>query len=398
MQIDTTRIFDENFHTNKKININRWWTRSSKTYSLVQMFVFWLIYWKLGTRYRNRWVTTIVRKYWSNLKWTVQRDFEDVIDDMWVRWLIEINKSDRTYICWQRMVEFKGADDSQKIKGSKRNILYCNEANELEFKTDFFQLLVRTKDLVFIDFNPDDEDIWINTELEQKRAVTKWDVKTIVSTYKDNPFLEPQEIEEIENIKNIDPQLWEVYGKGWYGKITWLIFNNVDVIKNIPKNAKLLGYWMDFWYSKDPTTLIAWYLYNQELYLDELIRDTWLTNQDIANKFKELDIWKSEKIFWDSAEPKSIEEIYRYWYNIKWVKKWPDSINFWIGIMKQQKIHITERSLNLRKEFKKYKWSVDKNWNTKNKPIDEYNHWIDASRYLCMMTMQNRGKIISYFV
>ena len=109
-----------------------------------------------------------------------------------------------------------GADDYQKIKGSKRAILYCNEANELNYKLEFFQLNIRTKHKVIIDFNPDDEDIRINKELEQKRQYTKKDVSVIVSTYKDNKFLSKEEVEEIENIKEIDPVLWQVYGEGQY--------------------------------------------------------------------------------------------------------------------------------------------------------------------------------------
>jgi len=87
------------------------------------------------------------------------------------------------------MVEFFGADNEQKLRGSTRNILYCNEANELAWDLEFFQLMIRTTDKIIIDFNPDDEDIWINTELEQKRSIEVGDVEVIVSTYKDNPFL-----------------------------------------------------------------------------------------------------------------------------------------------------------------------------------------------------------------
>ena len=143
------------------------------------------------------------------------------------------------------MVEFLGADDQQKIRGTKRRILYCNEANELDYNSEFFQLLVRTKDVVIIDFNPDDEDIWINTEIEQKRKLTKRDVLVTVSTYLDNPFLSPEEVDEIEHIKEVDPYLWQVYGLGEYGKRQGVIFD-FEIIDELPDVAKYLGEGLDF--------------------------------------------------------------------------------------------------------------------------------------------------------
>ena len=325
---------------------------------------------------------------------------------MQVRDKIIINKSDRTYRFWKRLIRLKWADDPQKLKWSKRDILFCNEANELSYLWEFFQLLIRTKDLVFIDFNPDDEDIWINTELEQKRLINKWDVKLVVSTYKDNPFLESQEVDEIENIKTIDIQLRQVYWKWWYWKITWLIFPNVNIVKEIPKESNFICNWKDFWFTAHPTTLIWIYMYNNELYLDQRLWSTWLVNtyrnesekeKSITWNYEILGITKTEEIFADSAEPKSIEEIYNCWYNIKWATKWPDSVQFWITTMKWYKINVTERSLDLRKEFRKYKRAEDKNWKTLNVPIKKFDHGIDAVRYWCIMKLPKKKKRWVYF-
>lgn len=385
IEFDTTSVFLNNYSSQKRININRWGTRSWKTYNLMVLFVFWLLYWKIDeNKVFKTWVLTVVRKYWSNLKNTVIRDLEEIIDFYWVRHLIQINKTDRTYKYNWRMIEFIGADDQQKLRWGKRDILYCNEANELNYKQEFFQLNIRTKYKVFIDFNPDDEDIWINTELEQIRRLNEKDIRVIISTYKDNPHLTPLEVREIEILAKTDPQFWKIYWLWQYWKITWLVFDTFEEIKRVPENAKFIWYGQDFWFSNDPTTLIGVYRYDWYLLFDEVIWSTWLTNQDIVNKYKELWIKTSDDIIADSAEPKSIEEISRAWFNIKGATKWPDSIKFWIDIIKQFPILITESSLNLRKEFKKYKWAVDKEWKSLNKPIDNFNHWIDAIRYLCM--------------
>ena len=386
MELQTTSVFWNNYNSNKKININRWGTRSWKTYNLLQLFFFWLMYWKIDKeRYFESWILTIVRKYASTLKWSTQRDFEEIIDKYNKRNVIEINKTDRTYKFNNRVIEFIWADDQQKLRWWKRDILYCNEANELQYKQEFFQLSIRTTYKVFIDFNPDDEWIWINTELEQTRRITDWDVRVIVSTYKDNPFLEYSQIKEIERLQSIDPQYWKIYWLWEYWKLEGIIFSNFEEIQDLPKEANLICYWMDFWYTNDPTTLIWIYKYNEYIILKEFIYQTWLTNQDIIEKLKYLEISKQYEIFADSSEPKSIEEIYRWGFNIKSVEKWPDSIIFWIDLMKQFKLLITKDSLNTKKEFKNYTRSKDKNWNFINKPCDVFNHCIDWARYWIMM-------------
>lgn len=393
MELQTTPVFLNNYNSKKKININRWGTRSGKTYNLLQLFLFWLLSWKVDEdKHFDTWILTVVRKFASTLKGTVIRDFEELIDKYEVRHLIEINKNDRTYKYWKRLVEFIGADDQQKLRWGKRDLLYCNEANELNYRQEFFQLLIRTKYKVFIDFNPDDEDVWINTELEQKRRLEEKDVRVIISTYKDNPYLSEGEVKEIERLEHTDPMYWQIYGLWQYGKIQWVIFENWDTVPNVPKDAELIWYGQDFWYTNDPTTLIAVYKMDDELYIDERIYQTGLTNQDIISSYTDLNIDKSDDIIADSAEPKSIEEIYRGGYNIKGVEKWPDSIKFGIDIMKQYKIHVTETSINTIKEFKHYKWAVDKEWKALNKPIDDFNHAIDAIRYLCMMKLKKTVK------
>lgn len=391
MEVNTTPVYLNNYTSSKKININRWGTRSGKTYNLLLLFFVWLLTWRIDEdREFDSWILTIVRKFASNLKWTVIRDFEEIIDAHWVRELIEINKSDRTYKYWKRVVEFIWADDQQKLRWGKRDILYCNEANELSYRAEFFQLSIRTKYKIFIDFNPDDEDVWINTELEQKRRVEEKDVRVIISTYKDNPYLSENEVKEIERLEDTDPAYWQIYWLGQYGKISGLIFENWETTKEIPKEAEFIGFWQDFWYTNDPTTFIGVYKYDWELILDEVFYETGLTNQDIIAKYESLEVGKYDDIIADSAEPKSIEEIYRGGYNIKWVEKWPDSIQFGISIMKQYKMKVTERSYNLIKELKHYKWAEDKEWKALNKPIDKFNHAIDAVRYLCMMKLKKQ--------
>lgn len=385
------KIYKRNNTTKKRIVINRGGSSSGKTGTLLRMAFLWLVSGKIDDTEKIFWekeksVFTIVRKYSANLTRSVIRDFEKIIDendeDGSLRKFLQINKTEKTYTLGNRIIEFIGIDDPQKARWPRRDILYCNEANELDYE-DFRQLAMRTAYRIFIDFNPDDEDIWINTELEQKRMLTDGDVDLIISTYRDNKFLTPEIVKELERLRDTDPMYWQVYGEWQYGRLEWRIFDFKD-IDAVPKSAKLLGYGLDFGFTNDPTACVGVYEYGDTLVLDEVFYERGLTNDDICKKFGENNFTKTDEIWADSSEPKSIEEIYRSGYNIHAVEKWPDSVRFWIDTMKKFEIFVTANSLNLRKEWRKYIWKTDKNGKSLNVPIDDFNHAIDAARYLVM--------------
>jgi phage terminase large subunit len=385
MKLETTPVFTQNYGSEKKIVINRGGTRSSKTVSVVQQCVLWLISGQL-TRdtYIPKGVWSTVRKYSTTLDATVIRDFEEELNKHKIFNLIQHNKTKKTYKYGDRLVEFIGADDEQKLRGAKRNILYCNEGNELDFKKEFFQLLMRTEDKVIIDFNPDDENIWINTELEQKRLFEKGDVDVIVSTYKDNTFLPKSLVSEIEYLEKTDPEFWKIYGLGQYGKLFGLIFEDYKVVDKIPDTATLIAYGQDFGFTNDPSAMVGVWKQDGELWIKELIYQRGLTNQDLAIKYRDLGIQSHEEIIADSAEPKSIQELTNQQFRVNGAEKGADSIKNSIDILKRYKLNITQDSSNLIKELRTYKWMLDKTGNSINKPVDYNNHAIDAIRYVAL--------------
>ena len=388
MKIRATPVFHKNWNSKKKITINRGWTRSSKTFSILQLCLVWLITGRVDDdKHFDNWILTIVRKEKTTLKATAIRDWEEIISESWCDFLLSDqhrNLTDKVYKYDWRVVEFIWADDQQKLRWGKRDILYCNEANSLSYDQEFFQLFIRTTYKTFIDFNPDNDDVWINTELEQKRQYEEWDVEVIVSTYKDNPFLPDQMVKEIERLERVNPQYWKIYWLWEYWKLEWVIFNNRRICDDIPKEAKLVARWLDFWYTNDPTAYIEIYKWVNTIFIDELIYETWLTNLDIDSKVTSMWIDKWELTIADSAEPKSIEELYRNRWYIKPAQKWPDSITYWISLMQQYNIAITARSKNTIREFKSYCWATDKNWKLINKPAPWLDHAIDGIRYVFM--------------
>jgi phage terminase large subunit len=390
LTIDCTEIFERNYDSKAKIVVNRGGTRSSKTYSINQLCAMWLITGNYAEgEYLYEGIWTSVRKYRTNLDGTIIRDFIEILKNC--NWYdkIEHNKTKKTFKFRNRLVEFIGADDQQKLRGAKRNILYCNEANELEYKQEFFQLLMRTENKIFVDFNPDDEQVWINQELEIKRANEVGDVDVIVSNYKDNTFLPESLIKEIEYLQHTDKEFWKIYGLGEYGNISGLIYENVSFVNKMP-DCKLVAVGLDFGYSLDPSAALMVYRKDDELYLKEILYEKGLTNQDLAERLKPI-VGRAEVIC-DSAEPKSIEELYRLGLNSKPAVKGRDSILNGIDILKRFKINVVNSS-NLKKEFRSYKWAVDKYGNSLQKPVDKFNHLLDALRYVALIHLKqhNRG-------
>jgi phage terminase large subunit len=183
---------------------------------------------------------------------------------------------------------------------------------------------------------------------------------------------------------------WKVYGLGQVGSLDGVILQNWEQIDKVPNEAKLIGYGMDFGFTNDPTTLVGVYRYNDSLVVHEYLYQTGMLNSDIIRKLNDFGIVKTEKIYGDSAEPKSIEEIYRSGFNIKPVQKGADSVKFGLQILQEYKLLVTKESTNLIKELRSYTWDKDKTGKQLNAPIDEHNHAIDALRYLAMMELKKK--------
>jgi len=392
MNVKATHTYLQNWQTTKKIVVNRGGTRSGKTYSLCQMIMVWLLTGQIreGQSIPSG-TCSVVRKYSTTIAKTVQRDFHDILSEYKVLGLIEFNKTNRTYKYLDRMVEFFGADDQQKIRGYKANILFCNEVNELGYKTEFSQLLFRTTDVIFMDFNPSDPFVWVHEEIEQKRSADKKDVEVIVSTYKDNPFINKAQRQEIEYLQYSDPELWKVYGLGEYGKVEGLVIPSITLIDEMPDDLRKVGGGMDFGFSNDPTAFYLCGIKNNretkvtELYLDEQIYETGLTDSDLIKIMKGTP--KNLRIYADSAQPSTIEEIRRAGYNIAPVTKFKDSLKHGLQIMKRTRIFVTKRSIGMIREQKQYKYKMLANGQYDNTPIDAYNHAMDAVRYYCLMNL-----------
>ena len=307
---------------------------------------------------------------------------------------VEHNKTKKTYKYENRIVQFMGADDEQKLRGNKQDILYCNEANELNYKKEFFQLLIRTEKKIFLDFNPDDEDVWINTELEQKRKQQEQDVNVIVSNYKHNTYLPSSLVKEIELLEHTDKSFWTIYGLGEYGKIEGLVYEKgFKLCDSIDSRIGVVAVGIDFGYSSSPASVVEVYRDGNKLYFREVLYRVGINNRELCEQIKQQGIDLRTKFIADSAEPKSIDELYSMGMNIHPAKKGKDSVNNGIDILKRFDFVVQKDSTNLIKELKSYKWEIDKNGKATGKPIKMFDHCMDAIRYVALneLAESNRG-------
>jgi phage terminase large subunit len=329
-------------------------------------------------------VITIARKTFPALRASVMRDFFEILEREDAYNPEQHNKSEANYVLFGNLVEFISVDQPQKVRGRKRDILFINEANELALE-DWRQLLLRTTGKVIIDYNPSDEYHWIMTEV-----IPRSDASFFKTTYKDNPYLDRATIQEIERLKEADPNYWRIYGLGERGVNQAAVFTwEVGEIA-----GKRIGTGLDFGFTNDPTAVIDVYQDGNTLILHERLYSTGLTNPDISEELDKLNV---ETIIADSAEPKSIEELFRLGHNVKPARKGPDSIRQGIDIMRRHKLLVTAESTQLQKELRAYRWEQDKNGRNLNRPVDKDNHGIDAVRYVCLnlLTTSRSG---SYFL
>jgi phage terminase large subunit len=372
LNIKGTIVLRKNLNADTRIVVNQGGTRSSKTYSLAQLIIL------KALQERGK-VYTICRKTLPALKGTAYRDVMSILEENNLYNPDNHNKSELTYKLNGNDIEFISVDMPQKIRGRKRHVLWLNEANEFSFE-DWVQLSLRTTENIYLDFNPSDPYSWI-----YDKVMNREDCTFIKSTYLDNPFLPDETIKEIERLKELDSNYWKIYGLGDMAQPTETIFRQFEIANNIPLESNLIAIGMDFGYSNDPTAIAEVYKLNDNLYINELIYSKGLTNQDIAEKLRELNITRQTEIIADSAEPKSIEELHRLGYNIKGAKKGADSINMGIDVLRRFKINITKNSTNAINEFKHYKWLTDKNGHIVNKPAtNQKDHLLDAIRYVAL--------------
>jgi len=340
-------------------------TAATKTVSILQILI------DKAQRDKKPTLTSITSESMPHLKRGAMRDFLDIMEQQGYfnpdRW----NKSDFIYSFETgSKIEFFSLDMPHKVRGPRRQRLFINEANNIPLET-FDQLEIRTGEEIWLDWNPTNE-FWFYTEVKDRD-----DCDFIILTYKDNEGCPREIVETIERRKG-NKNWWRVYGLGQLGEVEGKIYKDWVIIDEIPHEARLERYGLDFGYSNDPTAIVAIYRYNGGFILDEICFQKGLSNKQIA------DILQNQPpalVIADSAEPKSIDEIRGYGVNILASAKGPGSVNQGIQWVQDQRISVTKRSINLIKEYRNYLWKTDRDGKMLNEPDAPWDHLMDAVRY-----------------
>jgi len=378
-----TQLVNVTYKTDKPIVVHQGGTSSSKTYSILQTLALFAL------NDPNS-LITVVGQDIPNLKKGAYREAKDIYfnNDYISKRIKWHNRSDREiHFKNGSVIEFSSFEDSQDAKSGKRDYLFVNEANGVDYPI-FEELSVRTNKISIIDFNPTAE-FWAHTKLKGRP-----DVRWVTSTFKHNPFINQSISDKIKSYEPTEENIargtankyrWQVYGLGQIGRLEGLVFEDWKEASDYPADYQWRIWGMDFGFSNDPSTLIEIRYSGGGLYWKEHIFETGLTNKDISRKLKEIQFdqvqAQGEYIVADSAEPKSIRELKNDGWYVVPAQKGADSVNAGIQLLKNYPIYVYWKSRNLIEEFSTYTWKLDKNGEPTNKPVDYSNHGIDAGRY-----------------
>jgi phage terminase large subunit len=370
MEYKITTATKKIFQLNKRIRAVSGGTSASKTISIL----LWLINY---AQMNHGEIISIVSESFPHLKRGAMRDFLNIMeahhyfrDELW-------NKTDSIYTFETgSKIEFFSADQSDKVKGARRQVLFVNEANNIPYET-FTQLEIRTSKIIWLDWNPTFE-FWFYSEV-----LPHIDCDFITLTYLDNEAFSLEERKALETHRH-NIGWWKIYGEGQLGVAEGRIYKDWEIIDDFPNpfDYRLERYGLDFGYTNDPTAMVAVYKHNDGFILDELLYQMGMSNREIANFVLNL---QPALIMADSAEPKSIDEISSYikprGWNILGALKGTGSVLQGIQYVQDHKIQVTKRSVNLIKEYHNYLWMTDRNGKIINEPTPIYNHQMDAIRY-----------------
>ena len=384
--IECNKQFYQTLNSDKRIICHQGGSRSGKTYAICQYLIYLL------TTRQKKLVITIARKTLPALKGSVYRDFLEIADKVGILQFSIINKAEMTIKYKNHLVEFISLDNEMKVRGRKRTHCMLNEANEF-FKEDFDQLSLRTTEKIILDFNPSDVIHWIYSDI-----CTRDDCDTFITTFEDNAFLDEEIKKEILRMKERDSDMWRVYGLGERATFKeGQIFDKwrcVDYKEFIDKEDCEIVYGIDWGYSNDPTAIVEVRRKNDKLFVHELLYKKNLTNQDIYNEIKNLDL--VEEIFiCDSSEPKSLEDLKRLGLYCKASIKGAGSVMNGIQTIKEYDVYASKQSKNLLQEYQYYTWETNKDSQTINKiKQNGMDHLMDAFRYAVTTGLARQSSLI----
>lgn len=383
-EIKATNVFYRNHASTRRYVVNVGGARSSKSYSLAQLFIM-----RLCTQ-RNKKIL-ICRKTFPALRATTYRVIVDMLSELGLYGRLVHDKVGHTITCpWTgSYFAFMSIDDPQKIKSSEWHFVWLEEGSE--FTWDDWRI-VRTRlsgstvptepNQVFVSLNPDDEAGWINQKLILDPTFGDR-LEVIHSTYRDNPFLDDEYVKDLEELERQDPSSWRIFGQGLWGVLTNIIYQPFEIVQEFPTSFRDTFYGLDFGFNS-PSALVEVNVADERVgYLRESLYETKLTNAELIERLKVI-IPQDRRwipVYADCEDPNRIEEIFNAGFNVHPAEKGQGSVKYGIDLCKRWKFYSLSSNVNINKERSSYKWRTDKNGNVLDEPVKFADHAMDAMRY-----------------
>lgn len=370
INIEATSVFEKNYeaYNDPNINtiINQGGARSSKTYSILQLLIIECL--------RSRKSVTICRKSFPSLRRSAYKDFLNILRSCRLYSPVNHSKTENTYTFKNgSVVDFLSLDESEKVRGSKRDILYINECNEIDYET-FIQLKIRTTSKVFIDYNPSLYEHW-SYDI-QKEA----DSKVIKSTYLDNPFLEPLQVKYIEDLIKSDPDYYKIYVLGERVSPKTLVYNHFQIYDNLPPKNEIIDtcYGLDIGYNHNTALVECIFATDNRLYFKEILYKNEITIEDLRKELLKMNFNRDNFFYVDSARPDVIFILKSIGLRATLSNK---AVKEGIDFLKSKQVLININSKNLLRESKLYSWKTDKEEHILDEVEKKDDDGMDAMRY-----------------
>jgi phage terminase large subunit len=381
LNLKATTVFQRNWEAingASRFIINEGGSRSSKTYSLCQVIILYLL--------QNPGKTvSVVRASFPSLRATVMRDFFEVMQELDLYDVKNHSKTEHVYSFPNKSkVEFFSADQEQKLRGRKRDICWVNESNELDYES-FQQLNMRTNEKVIVDYNPSAVESYLYHLPEDKST-------KIHSTYQDNPFLSREIIEEIQGYQYSDPDYYQIFTLGQRCFSRENVYNKWDTLEEKPPHLSEFVYGIDFGYTHPTAMVKIWYHPNhKDVFIEELIYESHLTSGDILEKFRKLSVDSSRNIIAETARPEVNADLRREGYRVTEAIK---DVKDGILNVKSFRVYVHSKASNVIKENFNYRYKKV-NGIILEEPIKLFDDAMDAIRYALMWVKRHGQKSTS---
>lgn len=360
--------------------VNQGGTRSGKTYSIADLLI--------GMAFRPELSLSISVCSISlpHLKRGVMRDWQEIMEAKGEYNPNRHNLTDKLYKYPSgSFIEFFSVDQAEKVRGPSRDVLFINEANLLTLDT-WRQLTVRTTGLVLIDYNPADEMHWIYDEV-----LTRKDCKFIQSSYLDNPFLAALTRENIERLKDIDPNFWKIYGLGERGISQATVYQGFQMFDQWPDIDYCFG--LDFGFTH-PNALVKVGIDETNLYFEECLYEPGMNSLRLLETIRPI---VEDKYVWcDSARPEIIQDLQDGGINAHKTEKYEGSVKDGIDFIRSHSIFVHRESVNFQKEMRSYKWKTRVNGQTIDEPVKAFDDLMDAGRYGAISLKDQFSPILTF--